>query len=54
MPHANYVLHERELSTFQSRFTSLKVPFKYSTSLAKHVSTEKWVNMKANANHVLM
>jgi hypothetical protein len=45
---ANYVLHERELSTFQNRFTSLKVPSKYSTSLAKHVSTKRWANMKAH------
>jgi hypothetical protein len=53
-PHANYVLNERELSTFQSWFASLKVPSMYSTSLVKHVSTERWASMKACDWHVLM
>jgi len=48
MPHANYVLNERELSIFQSWFASLKVPSKYSTSLAKHVLTKRWASMKAH------
>jgi len=54
IPHANYVLNEKELSTFQSWFASLKVPSEYSTSLAKHVSIKRWASMKALDWHVLM
>jgi hypothetical protein len=54
MPHANYVLNEKEFSTFQSRCASLKVPSKYFASLAKHVSTGRWASMKAHDWHVLM
>ncbi len=52
--HANYLLNKRELSTFQSRFASLKVPSKYSASLAKHVPIGMWASMKARDWHVLM
>jgi len=54
MPDANYVLNERELSTFQSWFASLKVPFEYSASLVKHVSTKRRARMKAHDWHVFM
>jgi hypothetical protein len=54
MPHANYVLNEREFSTFESWFASLKVPYVHSASLVKHVSTERWASMKACYWHVLM
>jgi hypothetical protein len=54
MPHANYVLNERELSTFQSWFASLKVPFEYFASLIKHVSTKRWASMKVRDWHVFM
>jgi hypothetical protein len=54
MPHANYVLNERALSTFQSRFASLKVPSEYSASLVKHVLIKRWASMKAHDWHVLM
>jgi hypothetical protein len=54
IPHANYVFYEKELSTFQSWFTSLKVPFKYFASLAKHVLIRKWASMKTHDWHVLM
>jgi hypothetical protein len=54
MPHANYVLNKRELSTFQNRFASLKVLFDYLVSLAKHFSTRRWGSMKAHDWHVVM
>lgn len=54
MPHANYVMSEKELSVFQNQFASLKVPSDYSTSLAKHVSTKRWASMKAHDWHVLI
>ncbi len=54
VPHANYVINARELSTFQSWFASLKVPSKYSASLAKHVSIRRRASMKAHDWHVFM
>jgi hypothetical protein len=54
MLHANYVLNEKELSTFQSRFASLKVPFDYFASLVKHASIGKLVNMNVHDWHVLI
>lgn len=48
VPHVNYVLNGKELSTFQNRFATLKVPSNYSTSLTKHLSIERWASMKAH------
>jgi hypothetical protein len=54
MPHGNYVSNERELSTFQNQFASLKVPSDYFASLAKHFSSGRRFNMKAHDWHVVM
>jgi hypothetical protein len=53
-PHGNFALMDKKLSTFQQQFTSLKMPFDYSSSMANHVSSGRFSGMKAHDWHVLM
>jgi hypothetical protein len=54
LPHVNFVLIKWDLSTFQARFKSLKVPSDYSSSTTIHLSTGRLSGMKAHDWHVFM
>jgi hypothetical protein len=54
LPHGNFVLTNKELSTFQQWFKSLNMPFDYSSSMANHMLSGRFSGMKAHDWHVLM
>jgi hypothetical protein len=54
LPHGNFVLTNKELSTFQQRFKYLKMPFDYSSSMANHMLSGRFTSMKAHDWHVFM
>ncbi len=54
LPHGNFVFMDKDLSTFQQRFKSLKMPFDYSSSMANHMLSGRFSGMKAHDWHLLM